>query len=135
MTEFFEEEQMKLPSLWRMKAQAYMWTVLFAVVFFTVFYTIRQSITVSNPFNSIIPAEHWTMITVFLATAFSTLLFNKAYYWLNPEAYQNDTKEVRLMRQDIKKAVKKIEQMYTCVKQINDVVITYADKIPSETKN
>ena len=127
MSEFSEDAKTQLPSLWRVKAKSYFWTLFFGGIFFGTFYAIRNSITVSNPLNGLMQPAEWTMTLVFGATTFFTLLFNKAYYWLNPDVYQNNTQTLRLINKKIDNLHSTIPKLENQLTEIYDFLITYPE--------
>ena len=124
MTEFYEDTKTQLPSLWRVKLEAYFWTILFGTVFFVAFYSIRGSIQISNPFGDLMQPQEWTMTIVFLAAITCTLVFNKVYYLFNREVFQSNTQTLRLIHTDVGNLKSQINDVKNSVSLIYDLVVT-----------
>ena len=130
MSDYFEDEQMQLPSLWRVKLEAYFWTLLFGAVFFVAFYSIRGSLQISNPFQGLMQPQEWTMTIVFLGAITCTLAFNKVYYLFNREVFQSNTQTLRLNSKKLDDIYSKVSKNELNIQEMHEVLITYADKIP-----
>ena len=124
MTEFFDEEQTQLPSLWRVKLEAYFWTLLFGAVFFVAFYSLRGSLQISNPFQGLMEPQEWTMTVVFLGVITCTVIFNKVYYLFNREVFQSNTQTLRLIHKDVDNLKRQVIELGKTVGSIYDLAVT-----------
>ena len=132
MSEFFEDEKTQLPSMWRVKAEAAVWHIIFGAVFFIAFFSMRSNFAKAFPTsleNVMQPAE-WSMVVACGLTVFCTFLFSKIYYAFNPEVATGNTQLLRLINKKIDNLHSTIPEMKADVSEIKDVVITYADKVP-----
>jgi len=123
MTDFVDDE-IKLPSLWRVKAQAYVWTIFMGAIFFAALFAVRQHINVN--FGGLMTAADARMTVIWLLVIVGSLIFNKVYFALNPQIYQNNTQQIRQINDKLNRLLR-LEQP---VHEIRDWFITYADKIP-----
>ena len=132
MSEFFEDEKTELPSLWRVKAEMYVWTLIFGAVFFLGFYSIviRGSIQVANPLQGLMQASEWNMTVVWLGVICCSIAFNKVYCWWNPAVITGNTQLLTLINKKIDNLHSTLPEMKADISEIKDVVITYADKVP-----
>lgn len=115
MNEFSDE--VKLPSLWRIKFHAFFWTVGFGAVLFVLFFVLIPPI---NIHFAGMQASDVRMSLVWICTIIGALVVNKVYYWWNPDVYQNNTQQIRLMRQE----TRQIPQLRKEVKQVYDYLVT-----------
>ena len=132
MSELFEDEKTQLPSLFRAKAEAAVWTLIFGAVFFIAFFSMRSNFAKAFPTgleNVMQPAE-WSMAIACALTVFCTFLFSKIYYAFNPEFATGNTQLLRLINKKIDNLHSTIPEMKADISEIKDVVITYADKVP-----
>ena len=128
MSEYFEDESVKLPSLWRVKAKSYFWTLLFGAVFFTAFFSIRNHINVD--LGSLMQPGDARMTVVWLLTVSFSLAFNKVYFLFNPEVFQSNTQMLRLNSKKLDKIYSKVSKNESDIKEMRDIIITYADQVP-----
>lgn len=130
MNYFEEVQESKLPSLWRVKAKSYFWTLLFGAVFFVALFSVRAQINVN--FGDLMQPEDARMTVVWLTVVFLSVVFNKIYYRLNSEVFQSNTQTLRLINKKMDNLKSRLANVETKNTEIYDFLVTYADKTPTQ---